>query len=117
MLRRIFVFVLIGALFFVGIQFASVYFYAWEFDDFVRDEVKFAPVRESDDKAHLVEHITRQAQFYGLEIDPKSIEVVKHTDTGSGITKLEVDVNYTSPVDLYYFTFPLRRSVRTATSY
>jgi hypothetical protein len=117
MLKRLFVFVLIGAVFFVAIQFASVFFYAWQFEDFVKDEVKFAPMRESDERAHLVEHILSQGQSYSLTLDPKDIEVQKHTDTDSGITTLQVKVNYTSPVDLYYFTYPLRRNIRAATMY
>src|SRR6266852_6062290 len=73
MVRRIFVFVVIGAFFFVGMQFLSVYFYAWEFDDFTRDELKFAPTREDDSKEHLVEHIKQEAQFYGLSLNGKDI--------------------------------------------
>jgi hypothetical protein len=117
MLKRIFVFVLIGALFFVALQFISVFFYTWEFEDFIRDEVKFAPVRESDDKEHLVEHIKEQAQYYSLQIDEKNIRVEKSTNDDSGVTSLSIDVVYTTPVDLYYFTFPMRRHVFTATMY
>jgi len=117
MLKRIFVFVLIGSLFFVAVQFASVFFYALEFEDFVKDEVKFAPMRESDERAHLADHIISQGQFYSLAIEKKDIEVQKHTDTDSGITTLQVKVNYTSPVDLYYFTYPLHRSVLAMTTY
>jgi hypothetical protein len=117
MLKRLFVLIAIGALFFVAAQFAAVFFYAWEFDDFVRDEVKFAPMRESDEKAHLVDHIINQGQFYSLAVAPTDIEIQKHTDTDSGITTLQVKVNYTSPVDLYYVTYPLRRSILAATTY
>jgi hypothetical protein len=117
MIKRIFVFVLIGAMFFVAVQFISVFFYAWEFDDFVADEVKFAPIREDDSKEHLVEHIKRQAQFYGLNVNEKAINVDKRTDTDSGITTLAVDVTYTTPVDLFYFTYQLRRHIHTATMY
>ena len=117
MLKRIFVLVLFGALLFVAIQFAAVFFYAWEFDDFVKDEVKFSPMRESAEKAHLVEHIITQGQNYSLAIDPKDIMVQNHTDTNSGITTLKVSVKYTTPVDLYYFKYPLKRNVLAATSY
>ena len=117
MLKRIFLFVVIGSLFFVGIQFASVFFYAWEFEDFVKDEVKYAPTRESDETQHLVEHILEQGHFYELEIEPGDITVRKHTDPGSGITTLEVDAGYGSPVDLYYFTYRIRRTVGAVTMY
>src|SRR5260370_40974608 len=98
--KRIFVFVMIGALFFVGMQFISVYFYAWEFDDFTRDELKFAPTREDDSKEHLVEHIKQEGQFYGLSLNEKDIIINKRTDQDSGITTLSADVTYTNPVDL-----------------
>ena len=121
MIKRVFGFVVIGALFFVAVQFAAVYFYAWEFDDFVRDEVKYAPTRESDEKeslrTHFQGHLTQQAQFYGLTLNPDGITVDKHTDTDSGITRLNVEVNYTTPVDLYYFTFPIRRHIVANTMY
>jgi len=115
MLKRVFVFVLIGALFFVGLQFASVYFYAWEFDDFVRDELKFAVMREPDTEQHLVDHIRGQAQFYGLTTDQKNIRIQKHKDPKSGLTFLAADVKYSTPVDLFYFTYQLHRHVHAST--
>ncbi|HLH32556.1 MAG TPA: hypothetical protein VKY31_15240 [Terriglobia bacterium] len=121
MIKRVFGFVVIGALFFVSVQFAAVYFYAWEFDDFVRDEVKFAPMREGEEKenlkSHFQDHLTQQAQFYGLTLNPQDISVDRHTDTDSGITNLNVEVNYTTPVDLYYFTYPIRRHITANTMY
>jgi hypothetical protein len=117
MLKRIFVFVLIGALFVVGVQFASVIFYLWQFDDFVNDEVKFVSVRENDSKEHLVEHIMEQARAYHLDLDPKDIRVEKHSDLDLGITTLSVDLNCSAPVDLYYFTSQVRRHVHATTTY
>ncbi len=117
MLKRILGFVFITWMFFVGVQFVSVYFYAWEFDDFTRDEVKFSPAREEDSREHLVDHIKQAAQYYGLELKDKDIVIQKSTDIGSGITRLAVDVTYTTPVDLYYFTYQLRRHIHAATMY
>lgn len=117
MLKRVFVFVLIGVLFFVAVQFAAVFFYAWEFEDFVKEEVKYSPMRESAEREHLVDHIVSHAQLYNLAIDAKDVVVQKHTDADSGITTLQVNVSYTSPVDLYYFTYQLRRRILAATSY
>lgn len=117
MLKRIFVLVVIAAFFFVVIQFASVFFYAWQFDDFANDEVKYAPLRETTTKEHFVSHLIEQGHFYGLDIDPGGIAVEKNRDGDSGITTLAVDVNYTVPVDLYYFTFPLKRHFHTVTRY
>jgi len=117
MLKRILVFVLIGAVFFVGLQFASVFFYFGLFDDFVNDEVKFASIRENDSREHLAEHIMGQAQSYHLDLDPKDIRIDKRTDPASGLTTLSVDLNYSAPVDLYYFTSQIRRHLHTARTY
>jgi hypothetical protein len=117
MLKRIFVFVLMGAMFFVAMQFLSVYFYAWEFDDFVSDELKFAMAREDDSKEHLVEHIKEQAQYYGLAVKDKDVAIDKSTGKDSGITTVTADVTYTTPVDLYYLTYQLRRHIHASVMY
>jgi hypothetical protein len=117
MLKRILVLVLIGALPFVAVQFASVFFYAWAFEDFVKDEVKFTPMREPAERVHLVEHILTQAQPYRLAVDPGNVAVERHTDRTSGITTLQVNVSYISSVDLYYFTYHLRRNLLAKTTY
>jgi len=78
-------------------------------DDFVRDELKFAMMRERQTEDGLVDHIIAQAQFYGLTTDRKNIRVETHPDSKSGLTFLAVDVNYSTPVDLYYSTYQLRR--------
>jgi hypothetical protein len=115
MLKRILVFVLAAATFFVALQFTSVLFYAWAFDDFTRDEVKFAPIREGVSKEYLIQRIKQQAQLYGFNVGDKDIRVEKNTD--SSITVLAVDVTYSTSVDLFYFTYPFRRHVRTSTRY
>lgn len=117
MLKRIFVVIIIGVLFFVLLQFAGVFFYAWQFDDFTRDEVKYAPLRDASTKEHFVLHLIEQAHFYGLDIDPEDIGYQKNRDADSGITTLAVDVNYTVPVDLYYFKLPLKRHLHAVTRY
>src|SRR5262245_34626493 len=117
MLKHILIAIAISFLFFVGIQFGAVYFYALEFDDFVRDEVKFTPMREPRTRGHLVEHITEQAKYYGLILDKKTILVSQGQDRATGITKLSVDLEYSSPVDLYYFTTNIRRHLHATSTY
>jgi hypothetical protein len=117
MLKRLFVFVVIGALFFVSVQFISVFFSAFAFDDFVKDEVRYAPVRENDTKEHLVEHILEQSKFYRVILDESDIHVNRSVDKDSGVTTLSVDLTYTSPVDLYYFTYEIRRHLHAQTKY
>jgi hypothetical protein len=117
MLKRIFILLLLGGLFFVGMQFLSVFFYAWEFDDFVRDELRFAAARENESKEHLAEHIKEEAQYYGLSLRDKDIVIHNSVDARSGITTLSADVTYATPVDLYYFSYQLLRHVHTTTMY
>src|SRR3989442_6084157 len=57
----------------------------------------------------LIDHIIAKSQFYGLTTDRKNIRVETHPDSKSGLTFLAVDVNYSTPVDLYYSTYQLRR--------
>ena len=104
-------------MFFVGMQFLSVFFYAWEFEDFIKDELKFAVVREDDSKEHLTEHIKEQAQYYGLNINEKNIVVEKSKAPDSGITTVSADVTYVTPVDLFYFTYQLRRHIHALSRY
>ncbi len=114
-MKRLLVFTLMAAAFFVGVQFVCVYFYVYEFDDFVKDEVKFAPIREKDTKEHLVDHITRQAMIYSLAVD--KVKVRRNTDGESGLTTLAIDLNYTASVDLYYTSFLIHRSLHASTTY
>jgi hypothetical protein len=117
MLRRLLIWVLFGAAFFVAIQFLPAYFYASEFDDFVKDEVKFAPTRESTDREHLVQHITDAAGHYGVQIEPRGISVRKTPNTDSNLETLTVSVAYSIPVDLYYYAPSLHRHVEASVSY
>jgi hypothetical protein len=117
MLKRLLVLVFFGGLFIVGVQFVAVLFNAWQFDDFVKDEIKFAAMRESDTEDHLVEHLMEQAQAYSLELDAKDIRVEKNDNSENGITTLAVSVTYSAPVDLYYFKSKVRRHVFATATY
>jgi hypothetical protein len=100
---RIFLWLAMAATFYVGVQYAKVYFYVTEFNDFIADEVKFAPTRESTEEDHLQEHIRDASGQYGLEIDLGEIKVNKTHDMDNDISTLAVDVSYSVPVDLYFF--------------
>jgi hypothetical protein len=117
MLRRLLIWVSFGAAFFIAIQFLPTYFYASEFDDFVKDEVKFAPRRERTDREHLTDHITAASVHYGVKIDPKGITVSKSKNLDSNLQTLTVSVAYSIPVDLYYFTHQLHRHVDASVLY
>lgn len=99
------------------LQYLPVLFYAWAFDDFVRDEVRFAPMRETAEQEHLVDHILEQARRYRVIVDKKDVRVSKTRDPQRGIRMLAVDIDYRAPVDLYYFVHEVRFNFRTSISY
>jgi hypothetical protein len=104
--------------FYTFTQFATVYFYVWEFQDFVKDEVKFAPFRENADENRVFLHILDAARYYNLEIDPKEIKVSKAiTIPGMAWTTLGVDVDYTALVDLKGFKHPLHFHTKASVAY
>jgi hypothetical protein len=109
----------LGALLYAGLQYVPVFFYAVEFDDFVKDEVKFAPARETTEPAHLKQHIAEEAKNNRMIIlDPRrDIRVVRVRDSVRGIRILTVDVNYIMPVDLYYFTHNVKFKIHAETAY
>jgi hypothetical protein len=115
--KRLFILVFLGSLLYVAIQYIPVLFYALEFDDFVKDEVKFAPMRETDDPQHLTQHILNEARYYKMILDKNDIQVTKTRDNARGVTFLAVDVDYRMPVDLYYFTHEVRFHRHASTVY
>jgi hypothetical protein len=115
--KRLLILVFLGCLLYVALQYVPLFFYALEFDDFVRDEVKFAPLRETDDKEHIMQHILDEARFYRMILDKNDIKVTKTRDSSRGINFLTADVEYRMPVDLYYFTHEVRFHLHTSTAY
>jgi hypothetical protein len=94
--------------FYVLNQFAAAYFYVWEFQDSVVDEVKFAPMRDQMDEGRIFLHIRDAARYYNLEMDPSEIKVSKRaTIPGMTWTTLGVDLTYTALVDLSLFKHTL----------
>ncbi len=115
--RRVLIWLCFASLVHAASQYIPVLFYAWEFDDFVRDEVRFTPVRESIERDHLADHILQQARLYKLILDDKGVQVTKTRDPRRGIRVLAVEVGYRAPVDLYYFVHEIRFQVRASTFY
>ena len=98
---------------------ASVYFYVTEFQDFVKQEVKFAPFRQGTDETRIYEHIRDAAQFYNLQIDPSRDITIRKSATIPGMqwTTLGVDVNYTALVDLNVIKHPLHFHTAASVAY
>jgi hypothetical protein len=115
--KRILIWVLLGGASYVGMQYIPVLFYAWEFNDFVRDEVRFAPLRETTEQAHLQDHILEQAKRYRLIIDRRNVRVTKTRDPHRGIEILAVEIDYRAPVDLYYMVHEVPFHIRASVFY
>lgn len=98
-------------------QYAQLYFYASAFDDFIRDEVKFAPTRESTDEDHLRNHILNASQQYGMSVEPKGIRVTKARDPDHQLQTLQVDVTYSALLNLSLFKRQLNFRTNANVSY
>ena len=99
-------------------KYATAYFYVSAFQDFIKDEVKFAPFRERADEAHISLQIRDAARFYKLQVDPREIKVRKTpTIPGMTWTTLGVDVTYTALVDLSLFKQPLHFHTAASVAY
>lgn len=117
MLRRIVIVVVVLGLFLGVLQYLPVLFYAWEFNDFINDEVKFAPMRESDENKHIVDHILEQGRKYGMVLDKNTVQLTKQYHPESGITTLTIDVDYSAPIDFRYFLYQARFHHHASTNY
>ena len=81
---------------FVGVQYARAFFTKYEFDDAVRQSVKFAAVNRKDSAA-VRREVLDKADELGLDIGPKDIHITKR---GPAFT---LELEYDSPVDLKFF--------------
>ncbi len=104
-MRQLFCVTLLCSSFYAVTKFASVYFYVSAFQDFVKNEVEFAPFRERADEKHLLVNILDAARYYNLEVDPNEIKIHK-TVTIPGMTwsTTGVDFSYTHLGYLSFFT-------------
>ena len=116
-LTKLAVWALLIAAFYAGLQYAQLYFYASAFDDFIRDEVKFAPTRESTDEDHLRTHILDASQQYGMTVEPKDIRVTKTRDPDHQLQMLDVEVTYSAPLDFSLFKRQLNFRTDATVSY
>jgi len=113
-LPRLLLWIIAGTFFYVALQYLPGLFYARQFDDFVRDEVRFAPVRE---KSQLVQHIIEGAHDCHIEVDQHQIQIVKTRDMPHGVNTLTVDVAYQVPIHIFGWTRELPRSIEGTVKY
>jgi hypothetical protein len=108
---------IVVAVFYGGVQYAQMYFYATAFDDFVKTEVKFAPTNDSADKDHLTEHILDASQDYGVDVAEQDIKINKVHNKEQNFDTLTVDVQYSAPVYLKIYTQQVQFHTTTSISY
>lgn len=115
--RRVILALAIGTLLCVAAQILSGLFYAWRFEDLVRDEVRFAPVREKTEKSHLVDHIVEAARDCHIELDQHNVQVVRTRDIQRAVNTLTIDVAYSVPVRIFTVTHELQRHIESSVTY
>jgi len=99
---RLLMWLVIVVAFYAGAKYAQMYFYVAAFDDFVRDEVRFAPARKTTDKDHLTAHLMDAAGEYGVQLDPHNIQITSRQQQPN-IQTLTVDVSYSAELDLRFY--------------
>src|SRR5262245_7729427 len=91
--RQIFILLVLVALLFAGAQYVPAYFAAFEFNDFVRQEVKFAVTNRKNTDS-LRSDVAQRANELGISIKPKDVRITRR---GPAFT-LEVD--YRWPINM-----------------
>jgi hypothetical protein len=91
--RRILIVLIIVVVGFTAYQYVPAYFAAFQFDDFVRQEVKYAGTsRKTVDAVRT--NILQKAQELGIPLTKKDVSITKR---GASYT---VDVDYRWPIDM-----------------
>ncbi len=94
--RQIFILLVLVAVLFAAAQYVPAYFAAFQFNDFVRQEVKFAVTnRKSADRMRI--DVAQRANELGIAIKPKDIRITRR---GPAFT-LEVDYRWPINMKLY----------------
>src|SRR5262249_19010070 len=91
--RQIFLLSLLVLSLYAGSQFIPAYFHAFQFNDFIKQEVKFAlsAKRTPEDVRN---HIVQQAKDLEITVEPADVRIMKR---GPAFT---VEFDYGIPIDL-----------------
>ena len=91
--RQIFLLLLLVFAFYAGSQFIPAYFHAFQFNDFIKQEVKFAlSARRTPEDVR--QHIVDEAKDLEIPIDARNVLISKR---GPAFT---VEFDYNIPIDL-----------------
>jgi len=91
--RQILIIIVIAALFFAGSQYFPAYFAAFQFNDFVRQEVKYAATSRKTTDA-VRESVLQKAGELGIPLNKKDIRITRR---GPAFT---IDIDYRWPIEL-----------------
>ncbi len=91
--RQLFMLVLLVAALFAGSQIIPAYFHAFQFNDFIKQEVKFA-VASRRNTQKIRARIVEKAQEFNLDVKPQDIRIVRRGPAFS------VELDYLIPIDL-----------------
>jgi hypothetical protein len=91
--KKLFWLVIFVALVFVGVQYGSAYLTKYQFDDAVRQSVKYAASTRKGPEDVRREVVDKGAEL-GIEIDPKDVHITKR---GPAFT---LELQYTTTVNL-----------------
>lgn len=94
--RQIFILLVLVALLFAGAQYVPAYFAAFQFNDFVRQEVKFAVTNRKNTDALRID-VAQRASELGIAIKAKDVRIVRR---GPAFT-LEVDYRWPINMKVY----------------
>jgi hypothetical protein len=98
--RQIIILLIIAALVFAAIQYVPAYLSAFQFNDYIRQEVKFAfSSRKTLDA--LRTDVLRKAQELAIPIMPRDLRIMRHGPS----FRLELD--YRLPIDLKVYRHDL----------
>lgn len=108
-LRQVFVYGILAAAAYAGVRYAELRYHASEFDVFVKNEVKYAPTREGTDPSNIRDKVLGAAPQFGMTLDPDDVRIKRTYDYDQERSTLQVDVTYSSMLDLpsvhHQFTF------------
>jgi hypothetical protein len=91
--RQIFLLLLLVFTLYAGSQFVPAYFHAFQFNDFIKQEVKFAlSARRTPED--IRDHIVQQAKEFEIPVQPRDVQIAKR---GPAFT---VEFDYNIPIDL-----------------
>src|SRR4051812_28029648 len=91
--RQIFLLLLLVAALYAGSQFIPAYFHAFQFNDYIKSEVKFAlSARRTPEDVR--QHIVEEAKELDIPVGPRDVLIAKR---GPAFT---VDFQYSIPIDL-----------------